>query len=195
MENVDVFVWIDGEDGAGASLAVRALKSKMNCEVGQWFLLGSKTERLERLGYDLGMHTLVRPGDLTSLGALAASNGSSSVVLFWSAKAVLVSDWTPWQNDQVKLWENCPAAFWRRSDLPGGAPANIFDVVSVAKSAWPAVVPSWEALQSQSPLTHGALPSGQVKVVPAEEFEKASHGNSWPFGPSVVIMEKPAPRR
>ena len=28
-----------------------------------------------------------------------------------------------------------------------------------------------------------------------KEFEKAAHGSSWPFGPSVVILEKPAPRR
>lgn len=177
MEKVDVFVWVDGEDGAGASLAVRALKAKMKADTGQWFLLGSKSERLERLAYDLGMKSLVRPPTLADLGSLAASHGEAPLVLFWEAAAVLTADWTPWQGGHVRIWEACPAALVLRSDLPGPR------------------VPGWFDLQTMTGAPRTALPMAQVKVLGPEEFDKAVHSSSWPFGPAVVILEKPVSRR
>jgi len=177
MDKLDVFVWVDGEDGAGASLSVRALKAKMKAPVGEWFLLAAKNEKLERLGYDLGMKALVRPADLAALGPLAASHGEAPLVLLWSAEAVLVADWTPWQNDRAKLWETCPSALLRREDLPGVG------------------VKTWSDFQGQSTLENAPLPASQVKVLDLKEFEKVAHGSSWPFGPSVVILEKSTTRR
>lgn len=177
MDKLDVFVWVDGEDGAGASLAVRGLRAKMKSPVSEWFLLGAKSERLDRLAYDLGMKALIRPADLAGLGALAQTHGEEPLVLFWSAEAVLVADWTPWQGDQAKLWETCPVALLRRDDLPGVGVKN------------------WAELQGQSTLPKSVLPGNQVKTVDIREFEKASHGSSWPFGPSVVILEKSTTRR
>ena len=177
MEKLDVFVWMDGEDGAGASVAVRALKAKMKISVDQWFLLGAKSERMERVAYDLGMHPLIRPAGLGGLGALASVHGTSPAVLFWSAEAVLVADWMPWQGSQMRLWESCPAALLKRADLPGAA------------------VETWAELQKQTSWPRTSLPAAQVKVLPLKEFEKAAHGVAWPFGPSVAILEKQPSRR
>jgi len=177
LEKTDVFVWMEGEDGAGASLAARALKAKWKPPVGQWYLLGTKTDRLEGLAHTLGMKPLTKPATLSALGALAQNNGDSPSVLFWSAEAVLVADWNPWQGDQVKIWDACPAALLRRTDLPGAQGAT------------------WAELQKQSSWPLALQPAAQVKVLAAGEFEKATRGSSWPFGPSVVILEKPAPRR
>ena len=177
MEKVDIFVWVDGEDGAGASLAVRALKAKLKVPVGQWFLLGTKSERLERLAYDLGLKSLVRPPHLSGLGALAAANGDSPLVLFWEGAAVLTADWNPWQAGHVRIWEACPAALVLRSDLPGPEVSGWFD------------------LQVMTSAPRTALPGNQVKALGPEDFDKAVHSPSWPFGPSVVILEKPVSRR
>ncbi len=174
---VDVFVAVDGDDGAGASLAVRALKAKLKLPVGQWFLLAPKSERSERLAYDLGMRFLVRPADLAGLGLVAATNGDGTEVLLWSAEAVLVSDWNPVQNNQLRIWEACPAALLRRTDLGFGGAS------------------SWKEWQGKSTFPRNPLPDSQVKVLPLEEFEKAAHGSSWPFGPAVVMLEKSSPRR
>jgi len=177
LEITDVFVWMDGEDGSGASVAVRALKAKWKPSVGQWYLVGTKTDRLEGLAHTLGMKPLTKPASLADLGALAQNHGDSPSVLFWSAEAVLVAEWNPWQGDQVKIWEACPAAVLRRSDLTGA-------------KGW-----TWGELQKQSSWPLVPQPASQVKVLAAAEFEKATRGSSWPFGPSVVILEKPAPRR
>ena len=177
MEKVDVFVWMDGDDGAGASMAVRALKAKMKQPVDQWFLLGTKSERIERVAYDLGMHPLIRPAGLSALGAVAAAHGESSSVLFWSAEAVLIADWAPWQGGQLRLWESCPAALLKRSDLPGGP------------------VQTWADLQKQTSWPCTPPAATQVRVIPLKEFEKATGGTVWLFGPSVVILEKQLTRR
>jgi len=177
MEKTDVFVWMDGEDGSGAATSVRALKLKWKAPVGQWYLVGTKSDRLEGLAHTLGMHPLSRPANLGALGALAKSHGDSPSVLFWSAEAVLVADWNAWQGGQLKIWEACPAAVCRRTDLPGAA------------------VSTWGELQKQSTWPSSPLPETQVKVLASKEFDKASKGSSWPFGPSVVILEKTAPRR
>jgi hypothetical protein len=177
MEKIDVFVWVDGEDGAGASLAVRSLKARLKAPVGQWFLLGTKSERLDRLSYDLGLRSLVRPAQLSGLGAVAADHGEAPLVLFWEGAAVLTADWVPWQSGHVRIWEACPAALVLRSDLPGPPVSGWFD------------------LQAMTSAPRTALPLSQVKVLGPEEFDKAVHNPSWPFGPSVVILEKPVPRR
>lgn len=177
MEKTDVFVWVDGDDGAGASVAVKALKEKLKASVGEWYLLGARSDRLQSMAYMLGLKSLVRPSTLGELGALAAANGDSPSVLFWSAEAVLVSDWAPWQGNQLRIWASCPAALLKRGDLPGG-PAE-----------------SWNDLQKQSSWPCAPLPPSQVKVLALKEFEKAAHGLAWPFGPSVVILEKPLARR
>jgi hypothetical protein len=177
MEKTDVLVWADGEDGAGASVAVNALKARLKASVGEWYLLGVKTDRWESLAHMTGMKLLIRPPSLGGLGALALLNGDSPSVLFWSAEAVLVSDWNPWQGNHVRLWESCPAALLRRSDLPGGPAAT------------------WSDLQKQTSWPSLPLPPAQVKVVAAKEFEKSTQGSSWPFGPSVMILEKPTLRR
>ncbi len=177
MDKIDVFVWVDGEDGAGAAMASRSLKAKMKAEVGDWYMLGPKSERSERLAYDLGMKPLVRPEKLADLGALAAGHGSSPLVLFWSGAAVLTGEWVPIQNGHVRLWEACPAALIPRSDLPGSGGNGWFD------------------LQSSSSLPRTVLPLNQVKVVGPGDFEKAVHSQGWPFGHGVVILEKPTPRR
>jgi len=174
---VDVFVSVDGDDGAGASLAVRALKAKLKLLVGQWFLLAQKTERSERLAYDLGIRFLTRPADLAGMGPVAAANGDGTEVLLWSAEAVLVSDWNPIQNNQLRIWDSCPAALLRRTDLGFGG-AN-----------------TWRDWQAKSTFPRNSLSDSQVKVLPLAEFEKAAHGSSWPFGPAVVMLEKSAPRR
>jgi len=177
MEKTDVFVWMDGDDGAGASVAARALKLKWKAPVGQWYLLGTKNDRLEGLAHTLGMKPLGRPASLAALGALAKNNGDSPSVLFWSAEAVLTADWNPWQGDQLKIWDSAPAAVLRRSDLPG------------------AEVTGWAELQKQSSWPTTVLPATQVKTLASKEFEKAAKGSSWPFGPSVVILEKSTARR
>jgi len=174
---VDVFVAEEGDDGAGASLAVRALKARLKLPVGQLFLLAPKSERSERLAYDLGIRFLTRPPDLAGFSQVAESNGDGSEVLFWSAEAVLVSDWNPFQNNQLRMWETCPAALLRRTDLAFGGAAT------------------WREWQTKSTFPRNPLPDSQVKVLPLAEFEKAAHGSSWPFGPSVVMLEKTAPRR
>lgn len=177
MDKADVFVWVDRDDGAGAALAARSLKQRMKAETGEWFLVGPRTERFERLGYDLGMKLLARPDQLSGLGALAAAHGTSPLVILWSGAAVLTADWVPVQGSHGRLWEACPAAVMTRPDLAGPGAGGWFD---------------YQALSS---LDKTVLPLGQVKVVGPGEFDKAVHGAGWPFGPAVVILEKPAPRR
>jgi len=177
MDKTDVFVWMDGDDGAGASTAVRALKAKWKAPVGKWYLVGPKGDRLETLAHTLGVSWLSRPATLGGLGALAQGQGDSPSVLFWSAEAVLTADWNPWQGDQIKIWEACPAAISRRTDLPG------------------AEASTWAEWQKHSSWSSSALPATQVKTLGAKEFDKATKGSAWPFGPSVVILEKSAPRR
>ena len=179
MDKIDVFVWVDGEDGAGAAMATRALRNKMKAEVGAWYMLGPKSERSERLAYDLGMKPLVRPERLADLPALAAANGASPLVLFWSGAAVLISEWQPVQSGTVRLWEGCPAAVFARDGLT----AAVNDA------------PGWPEFQAASALARSPLPPNQVKVVGPGDFEKAVHSQGWPFGPSLVILEKPVPRR
>lgn len=176
MDKVDVFVWVDGDDGAGAAMAARSLKAKMKAEVGDWFMLGPKSERSERLAYDLGMKPLTRPEKLSDLGALAAAHGSSPMVLLWSGAAVLTAEWVPVQNGHVRLWDACPAALLPRADL--------------AKEAH-----GWFDYQGASSIPKTVLPLNQVKVVGPGDFEKAVHNPGWPFGHALVILEKPATRR
>lgn len=176
MDKIDVFVWVDGEDGAGAAMATRALRHKMKAEVGEWYMLGPKSDRSERLAYDLGMKPLVRPEKLSDLGVLAAGHGSSPLVLLWSGAAVLTTDWAPIQNGHVRLWDACPAALLTRDDL--GKEAN-----------------GWFDFQGISSLPKTVLPLNQVKVVGPGDFEKAVHSQGWPFGHSLVILEKSTARR
>lgn len=177
MDKIDVFVLMDRDDGAGASLAVRALKAKVKASVDQWFLLGTRGDRLETLAHTVGAQWLSRPPTLGGLGALALEHGEAPVVLLWSAEAVLVADWNPWQGDQFKIWDACPMAALRRTDLP------------VASGS------AWADLQRQSTLSVAPSPAAQVKILGVKEFEKATKGASWPFGPSVVILEKLSARR
>jgi len=178
MDKVDVFVWVDGEDGAGAAMATRSLRAKMKADIGEWYMLGPKSERSERLAYDLGMKPLVRPEKLSDLGTLAAAHGSSPVVVLWSGAAVLTGDWVPIQAGHVRIWEACPAAVLLRTDLSRGGGASWFD------------------FQGLSSLPKTALPLNQVKVVGPGDFEKTVHAQGGLFGShGVVILEKSPERR
>ena len=177
MDKVDVFVWMDGEDGVVSAMAARSLRHKMKAEVGEWFVLAPRSDKSDHLAYDVGAKLVVRPEKLSSLGAIAATHGSSPLVLLWSGAAVLTSDWQPMQNGHLRLWESCPAALVLRTDLP-------------AEGA-----ESWPELQARTSLLRTALPPNQVKVVGPGDFDKAVHSQGWPFGHNVVILEKPIPRR
>jgi hypothetical protein len=98
--------------------------------------------------------------------------------LFWSGAAVLTGEWIPLQNGHARLWDACPGALFPRGDLERTASAV-----------------SWFELQGASPLPKTVLPVNQVKVVGPGDFEKAVHNQSWPFGHSLVILEKPVSRR
>lgn len=89
---VDVVLWVEKEDGAGAAVAARALKAKMKAEVASWFLVAPKSERSERLAYDLGMKLVVRPAHLGELGAALVAHGSAETLVLWSGAAVLTGD-------------------------------------------------------------------------------------------------------
>jgi hypothetical protein len=177
MDKFDVFVWVDGEDGVTAAMATRALRQKFKAEVGDWYMLGPKSERSERLAYDLGMKPLLRPEKVAELGALAALHGASPFVLLWSGAAVLTADWIPVQAGHVRIWEPVPAAVLPRGDLPGSGAGG------------------WPELQSLTSLPRTLLPANQVKTVGAGDFEKAVHAQGWPFGHSVVILEPSTNRR
>lgn len=177
MDKIDVFLWVEGDDGAGAAVAARSLRQKMKAETADWFLLGPKTERAERLAYDLGMRALTRPERLGDLGALVRTNGTAPLVLLWSGAAVLAAEWTPLQGGNLRLWDVCPGALLARSDVPASG------------------VEGWPGFQAASKLSKTTLPANQVKVVGPGDFEKAIHGSSWPFGPTLVILEQPVPRR
>jgi len=176
MESIDVFVWLSDEEGTRLPLAVQALKSRLKVPVAQWFLCGPRSERLDRLAYDLGLKAVVWSPSHPSWTTSAVTNGTAPVVIFWSTDAVLVADWSPLQGKQAKIWKDCPAAVLKRTDLTGMAQ-------------------SWDGLTRLSTLERMELPENQIKVLPLNAFEKAARTSNWLLGPKVVILETSGTRR
>lgn len=180
MEKTDVVVMVDADGLGRASESVQSLRKYLKTEVGDWFLFCPKSDRGERLAYDLGFHLVHAPADPLVWGQTLVKTGTSPRLLLWSADSALLSDWHPWVSSKAKTWKKLTAALVLRQELNAwGQPCAVGSRTEV-----------WSARLALHDDTEW-LADNQVSEADSEEFARQiSEGFHLPFAPKAVVLKK-----